>query len=137
MCFGTFDGLHPGHLHYFSQALKLGEELVIVVARDENVFKIKGHWPIEKEGARARRIRLALSPQGRRIKVVLGKRHDRWAVIKRYRPEIICLGYDQIVDRERLESEIERFRLFCKVRRLRPYHPEKYKSSYFRRKMNF
>ncbi|MDY6931735.1 MAG: adenylyltransferase/cytidyltransferase family protein, partial [Halobacteriota archaeon] len=34
---GTFDILHPGHLTYFREAKKLGDELIVIVARDVNV----------------------------------------------------------------------------------------------------
>ncbi|HLC71304.1 MAG TPA: adenylyltransferase/cytidyltransferase family protein, partial [Candidatus Nanoarchaeia archaeon] len=34
MCFGTFDILHPGHLHYLQQAKKYGDYLMVVIARD-------------------------------------------------------------------------------------------------------
>ena len=41
MLFGTFDGLHEGHFDLFRQAKKYGDYLVVVVARDVNVKKIK------------------------------------------------------------------------------------------------
>src|SRR3989344_5438626 len=34
MVFGTFDILHVGHLDFFKQARKLGDYLLVVVARD-------------------------------------------------------------------------------------------------------
>ena len=45
MVFGTFDGLHPGHLSYFKQARKYGDYLIAIVALDENVLQFKGHRP--------------------------------------------------------------------------------------------
>ncbi|MFA5154880.1 MAG: adenylyltransferase/cytidyltransferase family protein [Patescibacteria group bacterium] len=133
MVFGTFDRLHPGHLDYFRQARRFGEELVVVVARDVNVRRFKGHLPQEGEKTRARQIRRALQELGYSGKVVLGSLRNRWLVIKKYRPDFICLGYDQQVDLPALKSEIAKFRLFCKIKRLKPYHPEKYKSSYYRK----
>ena len=41
MCFGTFDKLHPGHRYYLSESKKQGDYLIVVVARDQNVLKIK------------------------------------------------------------------------------------------------
>ena len=49
MCCGTFDYLHPGHLSFIEQAAALGDELYVVVARDENVQRIKGHYPDHRE----------------------------------------------------------------------------------------
>lgn len=129
MVFGTFDNLHLGHLNYFEQAWHFGEELIVIVARDRNVLKVKGHLPQEREKNRVKKIRQALKEKGYRGKVVLGNQKNYYLVLKKYHPEIIALGYDQQVDLKRLKSEIIKFRLFCKIKRLRAYHPEKYKSS--------
>ena len=34
---GTFDLLHPGHVLYLERSKTLGDELVVIVARDVNV----------------------------------------------------------------------------------------------------
>lgn len=134
MAFGTFDLLHPGHLDYFRQARKLGGELIVVVARDRNVVAIKGKRPEQSEVTRLRQVRLALKELDFSGKAVLGSLRNKWLVIKKYAPSVIALGYDQKVDLEKLKSEIDKFRLFCKIKRLKPYQPEKYKSSYLRKK---
>lgn len=130
MVFGTFDNLHPGHLSYFSQARRFGEELFVIVARDKNVVRQKGRLPLEDEKARLRKVRLALGPAGGRA--MLGNIRDQYSVIRRLRPDFIALGYDQKVDMKQLKGEIAESRLFCKIRRLKPYQPDKYKSSYYR-----
>jgi len=130
MVFGTFDNLHPGHLSYFSQARRFGEELFVIVARDKNVVRQKGRLPLEDEKARLRNVRLALGLAGGRA--MLGNIRDQYSVIRRLRPDFIALGYDQKVDMKQLKSEIAESRLFCKIRRLKPYQPDKYKSSYYR-----
>jgi len=134
MAFGTFDNLHPGHLNYFKQACRFGDELIIIVARDRNVLAIKKRAPQENEGTRRRKVSQALKSLKIEGKTVLGNIKNRWLVLKKYRPDIICLGYDQRVDLPQLKSEIAKFRLFCKIKRMKPYHPEKYKSSYCRGK---
>jgi FAD synthetase len=130
MVFGTFDNLHPGHLNYFKQARQFGEEVIIIIARDQNVLRIKGRAPQENERIRLRHVRRVLKESGGRGQAVLGSLTNQWLVLKKYRPEVIALGYDQRVDLPRLKSEIVKFLLFCKIKRLKPYHPEKYKSSY-------
>src|SRR5688572_18630095 len=49
MVFGTFDGLHLGHEHFFKQARALAKTgrpaLIVSVARDRNVLRIKGQQP--------------------------------------------------------------------------------------------
>ncbi|MCJ2563189.1 MAG: adenylyltransferase/cytidyltransferase family protein, partial [Candidatus Thermoplasmatota archaeon] len=51
MASGVFDLLHTGHLHYLEEAKKLGDELIVVVARDSTVRKEK-HDPITTEDVR-------------------------------------------------------------------------------------
>jgi FAD synthetase len=41
MTFGTFDLFHPGHVYYLSEAESLGDELIVIIARDERVTKLK------------------------------------------------------------------------------------------------
>lgn len=129
MVFGTFDNLHPGHLDYFKQAWKFGDELIVIVARDKNVLRIKGRLPQEDEKKRVRKIRNFLRESCGQGKIILGGLTNQWLVLKKYRPEVIALGYDQKVDLKRLKSEISKFRLSCRMKRLKPYYPEKYKSS--------
>ena len=129
MVFGTFDHLHPGHLDYFRQARRFGEELIVVVARDENVLKFKGRAPHEDERTRVKNVRQALKDQGYFGRAVLGGRKNIWLVLKKYQPAVLALGYDQQVNLGRLKSELVKFRLFCKIKRLRPHFPEKFKSS--------
>lgn len=130
MVFGTFDNLHPGHEDYFRQASLLGKPLIAVVARDCNVLKIKGHEPQQVEKERTRRVRTTLNKLGIPGKAMLGNLKNQWLVLRKFRPEIIALGYDQKVNLKQLKSEIARFRFSCSIKRLKPYRPEKYKSSY-------
>ena len=39
---GCFDLLHPGHIHYLSEAKALGDVLIVGLNSDESVKKIKG-----------------------------------------------------------------------------------------------
>lgn len=130
MVFGTFDNLHPGHLDYFRQACTFGDEIIVIVARDKNVLTIKGHAPQENEKKRLRKVKLALAEISDQGKVVLGNLRNRWLVIEKYCPNVICLGYDQKVDLDALKSEINKSRLFCEIKRLTAYRPDKYKSSF-------
>ena len=57
MVFGTFDGLHPGHLNFFKQAIRLGDYLVVVGARDKPVNKVKKRKPRFSERQRLAAIR--------------------------------------------------------------------------------
>ena len=51
MATGTFDLLHMGHIFYLKEAKKLGDTLVVVVATDATVRKLK-HDPITPQEIR-------------------------------------------------------------------------------------
>jgi FAD synthetase len=130
MVFGTFDNLHPGHENYFLQASRFGALLIVIVARDKNVLQIKGRLPRQTEMDRVKGARAALKKLNIPGRAVLGGLKNRWQVLKKYQPKVIALGYDQQVDLKKLKSELSQARLFCKIKRLKAYQPERYKSSY-------
>lgn len=126
MVFGTFDIFHPGHRSFLKQAKKLGDYLIVVVARDKTVEITKKQKPINKEATRVKIIKDSKLAD----KVMLGGIGDKYAVIKKYRPDIICLGYDQKYFIDGLKEELERANLKkTKIIRLKPYRPEIYKTS--------
>lgn len=121
MGFGTFDGLHPGHLSYLEQLRDLGEEVTIVVARDANVIKIKGRPCRHTENIRlARLIESGLANQ-----VLLGHPTDFFHWLRELSPHIIGLGYDQRAD----ETLITEHFPAVQIVRLEAFEPEKHKSS--------
>ena len=128
MVFGTFDLLHAGHENFFEQARKLGKEVVVVIARDETVQKIKGRKPTHSEKKRAEN----LTQKKWADKVVLGDLGDKYKVIKKFQPDVIALGYDQFAFTFRREKFIIEEKMKTRVERLKPYRPEIYKSSLIR-----
>lgn len=125
VCAGTFDHLHKGHIAFLKQAKALGDELIVIVARDETVKKIKGFLPNNSERLRKNNVENTNIPD----MVVLGNLDtDLFEILKELEPNIIALGYDQRVSEDEI---IKRFPK-CKVIRLLSFHPEKYKSSYYR-----
>jgi len=137
LVFGTFDILHPGHLNFFEQAKRKGGFLTVVVARDENVKKIKRKIPRNNEKKRRQVVkecglvdRIVLGNKWGNNKDRLGEKNDRYRIIAKERPDIICLGYDQKVDVKELKNVLREFDLKdTEVVRLKAYQPEKYKSS--------
>ncbi|MBI5222176.1 MAG: adenylyltransferase/cytidyltransferase family protein [Candidatus Magasanikbacteria bacterium] len=91
MVFGTFDILHLGHIHMFEKARQYGDKLVAVVARDINVEKVKGVGPFNSERERLKFVKHIDLVDG----AVLGDKTDVYKVIKKIKPEVIALGYDQ------------------------------------------
>lgn len=120
MCFGTFDKFHPGHLAYLKQAKTKGDFLIAVVARDKNVLKYKGRLPRQNELQRLLNVK-----QAKIVNLaVLGYLRDCLRVIKKYRPDVICLGYDQRFNLNKLKKAFG-----GKIYRLKAYKPHLYKSS--------
>jgi FAD synthetase len=124
MAFGTFDILHPGHINFLKQAKKYGN-LIVVIARDKTVKQVKGKLPKYSEKQRLEAIKgLNLTH-----KAILGSLGNKYAVIKKYKPDIICLGYDQMHFVAQLEDKIKKLNLKIKIIKLKPHRPEIYKSS--------
>jgi FAD synthetase len=90
MATGVFDLLHPGHLHYLTESRKLGDELVVVIARDSTVKKLKRE-PVVNEESRRQMVE-SLKPVDR---AVLGSTTDMYDTVEKVRPDVIALGYDQ------------------------------------------
>jgi len=129
LIFGTFDIFHEGHWDFLKQARQHGEFLRVVVARNVTVLKVKGRLPRFSEGERLNEIKKSRLAD----EVVLGSVGDRYEVVRNFKPDVICLGYDQKqslaeLRRKLNESGLERTRII----RLKSYHPEKYKSSLLR-----
>lgn len=92
MVFGVFDGLHAGHRAFLRAAKKRGEELIVVVARDSAARLLKHKTPRRTQAARAAALRRSMLAD----RVALGDRKQgSYGVIARWKPDIICLGYDQ------------------------------------------
>lgn len=125
MAFGTFDFFHAGHEFYLKQAKALGDYLIIVVARDKTVRQIKGKPAINSE----RKRRNALKNIGIADKVILGHHSDKHKVLKKYRPDVIALGYDQFVFTQTLNKTLIDLNLNTSIQRIEAHHPQVYKSS--------
>ncbi len=126
---GTFDILHPGHLSLFRQAKKLGDYLIVVVARDSTVVKVKGAKPRHSQLARIKAIKkLRLADR-----VVLGRLGDKLKIIEILKPEIIGLGYDQRAFTHDIRKELKKRGLAPRIVRLKAFRPRRYKSSLLRR----
>lgn len=97
----------------------MGDCLYVVLARDINVKKIKGHLPKDNEKERMKKLqRIKIAD-----KILLGYKYykNRTKIIKKINPQIICLGYDQPNVNLR-DNKI-------KIIRLKAYKPKQYKSS--------
>ena len=126
MIFGTFDGLHLGHLNLFKQARGLAKNsfLIVSVARDINVKKIK---KIKTDFTERQRMNL-IKKTKLADKVVLGGLNDHVAHILKEKPEIIALGYDQRNYVKNLKADLKKKGLLVTIKRLKPYKAHIYKN---------
>jgi cytidyltransferase-like protein len=132
MVFGTFDIIHPGHINMLKQAKKLGDKLIIVVALDKTVHKVKGQKPMYGLEYRINK----LSQLDLADKIIRGDSKKYFECVKHEKPDIIALGYDQIFNVEELKKLVAESNLPIKIIRLKPYLPNKYKSSIIKQKLN-
>ncbi len=146
MAFGVFDLLHPGHINFLQQAKRYGDYLIVSVARDKNVKKIKNKLPFRNEKQRVDLVKTLKIAD----KIVLGAVGNPWPHIRKEKPDVIALGYDQAVyvnqespmqtssdtgqagignQEKLLEQELQKRGLKTKVIRLKPFKPQKYKTT--------
>ena len=133
MVFGTFDVLHKGHLNFFKQARGLAKNpyLVVSVARNVNVKRIKGAKPLLSQRERLKAIKKSKLVD----KVVLGGAGNYLPHIVKERPAIIALGYDQKAYVKGLKQKLLQEGLSVKVVKLKAFHPHIYKSSLAKKKL--
>lgn len=128
MAFGTFDFFHAGHEFYLKKARELGDHLIVVISRDRTVKQIKGEAPVNPERKRARTLR----DSGLVDRVVLGYHGDKHKVLRKYRPDVIALGYDQFVFTQKLKKTLIDLKLDAVITRMDAHFPQVYKSSLLR-----
>jgi FAD synthetase len=126
---GVFDLLHIGHLRFLEESKKrggLGSKLVVMVASDKTVLRRKGRGPVVPEDQR-RALVAALRVVDRAI---LGKEEiDLLGDLKEIKPDIVCVGYDQIEIRAAVTRLVKREGLPVQVVRVRRFGPVGFNSS--------
>ena len=111
---GTFDLLHPGHVHYLRDAAEMGEELHVIIARSANVTHKAP--PVVPDDQRREMVG-SLKPVD---EAHLGHPEDIFVPIERIDPSVIALGYDQHHDEEKLGRALSERGIDCEIRRASP-----------------
>ena len=115
---GTFDILHPGHVHYLSEAAGLGDELHVIVARRDNVTHKDA--PV-LSGRQRRDVVDALDPVA---DAHLGHPEDIFVPIERIGPDVIVLGHDQHHDADGVREALAARGIDCEVTRASARTPD-------------
>ncbi|WP_206424432.1 adenylyltransferase/cytidyltransferase family protein [Halorubrum sp. CSM-61] len=108
---GTFDLLHPGHVHYLEDAAAYGDELHAIVARRTNVT----HKPAPILCAEQRRDMVAALDAV--DEAHLGHPEDVFVPIERIDPDVIVLGFDQHHDEGDIADALAERGIDCRVER--------------------
>ena len=115
---GTFDLLHPGHLHYLREARSMGNELHVILARRSNVTHKEP--PILPDTQRREMVD-ALDPV---TEAHLGHESDIFVPIERIDPDIIVLGHDQHHDDDAIRRALADRGIDCEVVRATPHETD-------------
>ena len=111
---GTFDILHPGHVHYLEDAAGYADELHVIVARRSNVTHKAP--PVLSDRQRVEMVRsLGVVDHAR-----VGHPADIFVPIEEIDPDVIVLGYDQHHDAEGIRAALDERDISCRVERATP-----------------
>lgn len=126
MIFGTFDDLHPGHVSFLKQARELGDGLIVSLAPETTVQKLKSKTPIHSFEKRKQ----VLMQSGLVDEVVSSDENiGSFQSVRSVQPNIIALGYDQGALKSSLSIWIKDQNLNIELITLKPFEADKYKSS--------
>lgn len=111
---GAFEIIHPGHLHLLRRAKELGK-VIVIVARDSTIQKLKGRPPIV--------------PEHQRLEVVKSIRYvdeaylgndplDIESTLLKLKPNIILLGPDQDYIEKIVKESLYNLNLNIKILKL-------------------
>lgn len=131
LVFGTFDGLHEGHRFFLREARRLGDCLIASVATDEVVTEIKKHFPAYPLHERLEQLKASgLVDEAVAGDIALGN----WSAIKKRKPDIVAVGYDQTTLEKKLREHLRKERLSITIVKIDSNEPDRLHSRLLRKK---
>lgn len=125
MTFWAFDFVHPWHKYYLSKAKKYGDKLITIVGRDKTIQMIKWKKPLNNQKKRLLDIKnLNLSDI-----VELWHEKDFLFAVKKYKPDVIAIWYDQTSFINQLSEFLHKNNLKTSVVTIDSYKENIYKSN--------
>jgi FAD synthetase len=125
MCFGTFDIVHPGHVKFLAAARALGDELFVVVSRDERRKALSGITPVHTQ-----RERIAVLSEFKSVsRAIAGKKNNILTVVKQHRPDVIALGHDQVYGIDTLAAWSAQQKKPPRIVRLRAFNRKRHSTT--------
>lgn len=126
MVFGVFDGVHEGHRHLFREAKKFGDYLIAVAAADEMAKTLKGKHPKKDISERIAELEQEIEVD----EVMVGDEEmGSWEIVKKIKPHVIAVGYDQKAMKKNLEGAIGDFNWLIELETVSAREPDKYHNS--------
>ncbi|MDI6807101.1 MAG: adenylyltransferase/cytidyltransferase family protein [Candidatus Aenigmarchaeota archaeon] len=114
---GCFNKIHEGHIYFLKEARKLGDYLVVVLAHDANNKKPYA-IPAKQRKKNMEKTKLA-------DKVVIGDKRDMLKVVRKEKPNIVALGYDQTLSRNMSRKLKEMKVKIVRIKRYSSYKTKK------------
>lgn len=112
---GTFEILHPGHLHLLRRAWELGR-VVVIVARDSTFERLKGRLPVVSERQRLEVVKVIRYVD----EAYLGSDPiDIEGTLQKLKPDYVLLGPDQNFIESMVLEAVARSGLNVRVVRLK------------------
>jgi len=120
---GVFEILHPGHINFLTEAKKLGDRLIVIVARDKIACKEKNIIIPEKQRLEVIKALKVVD------EAILGDENDIFKPVEKIKPDIIALGKNQNVDEKFLMEELKKRNLNVKIVRIKSFYNENLNST--------
>lgn len=95
---GCFNSIHRGHILFLKEAKKYGTKLIVIVTHDENNTK--------SYAISAKKRKKLIKALNIANKVLVGDSKDKTKIVKKIKPDVIILGYDQ-----KLPKGLEKYRV--------------------------